>query len=504
MASTSTMNSIVQLGVGLISTPADGTVSTAKLEDGAVTGAKVNSTFDVSAKTVTLPASVSGLGTGITNAQLAGSIDVTSKITGVVPTANLGSGSASSSTYLAGDQTYKEVVAIDIAWQSVVTGATLTAVAGRGYPINTTSNACTVTLPASASVGDQIIFSDYLRTWGTNAVTINQNSLKYQGNATPNPLYDTDGESVHIVYMDATQGWVPINDGAVAMETPQTYSIDFLVVAGGAGGGGCDHGGGGGAGGYRTLTQAGFSAGGGTITVTVGPGGAGGTNSPSRGVSGTDSSITGGGVTTITSAGGGGGGGNKADSEVDGNDGGSGGGGSGKASTGNGTGGSGNTPITSPSQGYAGGDGNYGYGSPYPTGGGGGAGAVGAAASGANAGNGGAGTANEITGSSVFYAGGGGGSKYTSGTQGAGGTGGGGAGQFEAVGTAGTANTGGGGGGSSGMQPGSVSTGGLGGSGVVIMRMLTADFGSVTGAPTESTDGLYKVLEFTGDGTYVI
>ena len=57
--------------------------------------------------TVNLPASVGGLGTGITNAQLAGSIDVTSKITGVVPTANLGSGSASSSTILYGDQTYK-------------------------------------------------------------------------------------------------------------------------------------------------------------------------------------------------------------------------------------------------------------------------------------------------------------------------------------------------------------------------------------------------------------
>jgi len=54
-----------------------------------------------------------------------------------------------------------------ISWQDVETGATFTAEAGNGYPVNTTSNACTVTLPASASVGDEIIFTDYARTWGT-------------------------------------------------------------------------------------------------------------------------------------------------------------------------------------------------------------------------------------------------------------------------------------------------------------------------------------------------
>ena len=132
-----------------------------------------------------------------------------------------------------------------IAWQSVVTATTLTAVAGRGYPINTTSNACTVTLPGSASVGDQIVFTDYARNWGTNALTINQNSLKYQGNTSPNPVYDTNGESVHIVYQDATKGWIPINDGAVAMETPQSVTVDFLCIAGGAGGGKSNSGGGG-------------------------------------------------------------------------------------------------------------------------------------------------------------------------------------------------------------------------------------------------------------------
>jgi hypothetical protein len=55
-------------------------------------------------------------------------------------------------------------------WQSsIITGTTLSAVAGNGYWIDTTSNACTVTLPASASVGDTIEFSDYARNWGTNA-----------------------------------------------------------------------------------------------------------------------------------------------------------------------------------------------------------------------------------------------------------------------------------------------------------------------------------------------
>ena len=80
MASTSTMNFIYQIGVGVITTPADGSVDTAqlassavtstKIADEAVTGGKISPTFDVSAKTVTLPATVAGLGTGLTNTQL--------------------------------------------------------------------------------------------------------------------------------------------------------------------------------------------------------------------------------------------------------------------------------------------------------------------------------------------------------------------------------------------------------------------------------------------------
>ena len=106
--------------------------------------------------------------------------------------------------------------AFSVAWQDVVTGSTLTAVAGNGYPIDTSSNACTITLPAAASDGDQIIFTDYARNWATNSITIDSNGLNYQGqDDTYDVEYNTDGQSVHIVYSDATKGWIPVSDDDV-------------------------------------------------------------------------------------------------------------------------------------------------------------------------------------------------------------------------------------------------------------------------------------------------
>jgi hypothetical protein len=373
-----------------------------------------------------------------------------------------------------------------IAWQStIVTTSTLTAVANRGYWIDTTSNACTITLPASASVGDQLVFVDYARNWGTNAITIDQNSLNFQGFSSPNPEYNTDGQSVSIVYSGATKGWIPTVDDDVSDEVPQPYSIDFLVVAGGAGGG-SNYGAGGGAGGYRTSTQS-FATGT-VITVTVGDGGATAT-------SGSNSSISGSGLTTITSAGGGKGGSNFLEN---GTSGGSGGGAAGATYTG----GSGNTPSTSPSQGNNGGNGAGGSGGHPTGGGGGGASAVGGdAVLNSTAGNGGNGTASSITGSSVTRAGGGGGGASVDppSTFGTGGTGGGGNGSQTGVnGNNGSVNTGGGGGGSGGSA-----NGGSGGKGVVILAFPLADFSNTTtGSPTESDDGTTKVLIFNGDGSY--
>ena len=116
----------------------------------------------------------------------------------------------------AGKSIAYEDLAAGISWQSVVTGSTMTAVAGNGYPIDTTSNTCTITLPASASNGDKIIFADYARNWGTNGIEIDSNGLNYQGqDDTYTVEYGTDGALLHVVYSGATKGWIPTLDKAV-------------------------------------------------------------------------------------------------------------------------------------------------------------------------------------------------------------------------------------------------------------------------------------------------
>jgi len=110
------------------------------------------------------------------------------------------------------------VAASGLNWDSaVITGSTLSAEAGKGYFINTTSNICTITLPSAAAAGDQIVFMDYARTWGTNKIIIDSNGLNYQGDTDSFTVeYNTSGETLDIVYSGATKGWIPQNDDTVA------------------------------------------------------------------------------------------------------------------------------------------------------------------------------------------------------------------------------------------------------------------------------------------------
>ena len=92
-------------------------------------------------------------------------------------------------------------------WQAVQTSTPFTAVAGKGYFINTTSNAIEMDLPAG-SIGDEISFVDYAGTFDTNALTIDQNGTeKIMGSTSPLTV-SVERAANTLVYTDGTQGWL--------------------------------------------------------------------------------------------------------------------------------------------------------------------------------------------------------------------------------------------------------------------------------------------------------
>ena len=114
-------------------------------------------------------------------------------------------GTASADTFLRGDNAWAEVAG-GTSWQAVVTGAT-TMVAGNGYFVNTTSSAFSMTLPTSASLGDEVHIIDYAGTFDTNNCTVARNSHKILG-ATSDLVVATERAAFKLVYVDATQGWL--------------------------------------------------------------------------------------------------------------------------------------------------------------------------------------------------------------------------------------------------------------------------------------------------------
>ena len=404
-------------------------------------------------------------------------------------------------------------------WCTTAKTAPFTGVSGKGYFVNTTCGAVTVTLPATPTAGDIISIKDYARTAATNNITFCRNGSKIDG-ACSNGSINTNGDSTTLIYVDGTKGWTSILDNTTnnygisyitatggtitecgdykihtftsdgcfsvsAVGNPAgSDSVDYIVVGGGGAGGGCygtgSAGGGGGAGGFREgynpgsytaspLATTALPVTATSYPITVGAGGAG-SAVPSPEYSGGPGSASI--FSTITSTGGGGGGTGYTATFSDGKPGGSGGGAGSYTSM---TGGTGNTPPVSPPQGNSGGIG-YLCGPNNNGGGGGGSTVIGGNGGAPGGGNGGAGATSSINGTPTTRGGGGGGGSRAASPAGTGGSGGGGGGGQATpssgdVGDAGTANTGGGGGGSAHANPpGAALTGGAGGSGIVIIR----------------------------------
>ena len=238
-----------------------------------------------------------------------------------------------------------------------------------------------------------------------------------------------------------------------------SYSADYLVVAGGGGTGYGNNVIGAGAGGM--LFGSSFFSPSTQYTIIVGAGGTGsGASTIGNGTNGQNSSIA---ELSIVSIGGGR---SNGDADLNGGDGGS-GGGAGKGASAIGVPGSGTI-----------GQGNNGAGNDGDAvgGSGGGAGGPGSSTGAYGSTPGGLGLSNSISGTSVTYASGGG--------------------SYDRIGVANTGN-------GAGNGANSGAGGFPGGSGIVILRMPTANYsGKTTGSPGVTTDGTDTILTYTSSGTY--
>jgi hypothetical protein len=82
-----------------------------------------------------------------------------------------------------------------------------TAIASDRIFADTSSSAWTLTLPASASIGDTITILDYSSTFGTNNLTVSRNGLNILGIA-DDLLLDVTNSATTLVYSGQSKGWI--------------------------------------------------------------------------------------------------------------------------------------------------------------------------------------------------------------------------------------------------------------------------------------------------------
>ena len=96
-------------------------------------------------------------------------------------------------------------------WVTTPKTAGFAAASGSGYFCNTTGGIFTVTLPAGAA-GSIVSLADYAATWQTNNVTVTPDGSEKIGGVNASVSLSTEGQSVTLVYVDSTQGWLNTMD----------------------------------------------------------------------------------------------------------------------------------------------------------------------------------------------------------------------------------------------------------------------------------------------------
>jgi hypothetical protein len=87
-----------------------------------------------------------------------------------------------------------------------IANSNVTMTTSRGYFVDTTGGAKTMTLPASAVIGDTVRINDLAGTFGTNNLTVARNGSNIQG-AAQDLLVSVNQSSFGLVYSNSTYGW---------------------------------------------------------------------------------------------------------------------------------------------------------------------------------------------------------------------------------------------------------------------------------------------------------
>lgn len=174
----------IAAGVVSASDVADATLTGAKLVDATITGAKIANSTITTDKLLNAVFKFADESSTVTSIPIGGTL----KFNGAT---------------LSGDTL--EITG-GTSWQAEKTSG-FTASAGEGYFCNTTSSAFTVTLPTSATLGDEVSIVDASGTADTNNITIGRNGHNIQG-AAADLTISVERAAFTLVYFNATQGWL--------------------------------------------------------------------------------------------------------------------------------------------------------------------------------------------------------------------------------------------------------------------------------------------------------
>lgn len=118
---------------------------------------------------------------------------------------------------------------LDVLEVNTLVAASFTASTFGKYAVDTSAGAVTVTLPATPSIGDSVMFSDASGTFDTNNLTVTSTSKIDSSDS--DKVVAAENAQVKFIYINATIGWKSFYTAAATGSTAITGTLSTTGVA---------------------------------------------------------------------------------------------------------------------------------------------------------------------------------------------------------------------------------------------------------------------------------